>query len=117
MSITRTHSSERASKIVIHKGTIYLSGQVANDVTVGIQEQTQDCIEKINALLAEAGSNKDYILSATVFLRDMKDFAAMNETWNAWLTDCGKPARACVAAEMARREILIEICIVAAVYT
>jgi len=115
MSITRTHPSERASKIVIHNGTIYLSGQVANDVTVGIQEQTQDCIAKINALLAEAGSDKDHILSATVFLRDMKDFAMMNEIWNAWLVDCGKPARACVAAEMARREILVEICIVAAV--
>jgi enamine deaminase RidA (YjgF/YER057c/UK114 family) len=115
MSITRTHPSERASKIVIHNGTIYLSGQVANDVTVGIQEQTQDCIAKINALLAEAGSDKDHILSATVFLRDMKDFAMMNDIWNAWLADCGKPARACVAAEMARREILVEICIVAAV--
>ncbi len=115
MPITRTHSSERASKIVTHNGTIYLSGQVANDVTVGIQEQTQSCTDKIDALLAEVGSDKDRILSATVFLRDMKDFAAMNEIWNAWVADCGKPARACVAAEMARREILVEICIVAAV--
>jgi enamine deaminase RidA (YjgF/YER057c/UK114 family) len=115
MSITRTHPSERASKIVIHNGTIYLSGQVANDVTVGIQEQTKDCTDEIDALLAEAGSDKDHILSATVFLRDMKDFAAMNDIWNAWVADCGKPARACVAAEMARREILVEICIVAAV--
>jgi enamine deaminase RidA (YjgF/YER057c/UK114 family) len=115
MSITRLHPSERASKIVINNGTIYLSGQVANDVSVGIQEQTQNCTDKIDALLAEAGSDKDHILSATVFLRDMKDFASMNEIWNAWMADCGKPARACVAAEMARREILVEICIVAAV--
>lgn len=115
MSITRINSSERASQIVIHNETIYLAGQVASDVTVGIQEQTQNCLDKVEARLIEAGSDKDHILSSTVFLRDMKDFAFMNEIWNAWFADCGKPARACVAAEMARREILVEICVIAAV--
>ena len=48
MSIIRKHSSERMSKINIHNGTIYFSGQVANDVTVGIKEQTKDCLKKID---------------------------------------------------------------------
>ncbi len=116
MSITRMHSSERASQIVIHNGTIHLAGQVPNDVTVDIQAQTQSCLDKIEGRLAEAGSDKDHILSTTIFLRDIdRDFAPMNEVWNAWVADGEKPARACVQASMAREAILVEICIVAAV--
>lgn len=115
MSITRLHSSERASKINIYNGTIYLSGQVANNVEVGIQEQTQDCLDKVDALLAEVGSDRDHILSTTIFLRDItRDFAPMNEIWNAWVADGEKPARACVEANMAREAILVEICVIAA---
>ncbi len=118
MSITRMHSSERATQIVIHNGTVYLSGQVPNDVTKDIQEQTQDCLDKVEGRLIEAGSDKDHILSATIFLRDIdRDFAPMNEIWNAWVANGEKPARACVQAHMAREAILIEICIVAAVKT
>ena len=116
MSIERKHSSERMSKIVIHNdSTIYLSGQVADDVTVGIQEQTQNCLDKIDALLAEAGSDRNHILSTKIYIKDMKDFASMNEIWNAWVADGEKPARACVQALMAREAILVEICVIAAV--
>ncbi|MCF6444713.1 RidA family protein [Nereida sp. MMG025] len=114
MPIERHHPSERASKIVIHNGTVYLSGQVPNDVSASIQDQTRDTLAKVDALLQEAGSSRDHMLQVTIFLRDMKDFAAMNEVWNDWVADVGKPVRACVNAEMARREILIEVCVVAA---
>ena len=117
MSIVRKYSSERSSKINIHNETIYFSGQVANDVTKGIQEQTKDCLEKIDALLSEAGSDRDHILSTSIFLRTMDDFAAMNEVWNEWIGPHEKPARACVEAKMARKQILIEICMIAAVNT
>lgn len=115
MTITRKHSTERMSKIVVHNDTVYLSGQVADDVTADIQGQTKDCLAKVDTFLAEAGSDRDHVLSTTIFIRDMKDFAAMNEIWNAWVADHPKPARACVSAEMARREILVEFCVVAAV--
>lgn len=114
MTITRTTQSERASKIVQHNGVIYLSGQVAADTAQDIKGQTQSCCDRIDALLAEAGSDRDHLLSCTVFIRDMKDFAAMNEVWNAWVGDVGKPARACVEARMARPELLVEICVIAA---
>lgn len=114
MTITRTAQSERASKIVQYNGMIYLSGQVPADTSLDIKGQTQSVCDKIDALLAEAGSDKDHLLSCTVFIRDMKDFAAMNEVWNAWVADVGKPARACVEARMARPELLVEICVVAA---
>lgn len=115
MTITRISQSERASKIVIHNKTVYLSGQVAGDVEQDIQSQTQQCLDKVDALLAEAGSSRAHILSALVFIRDMKDFAAMNVVWNDWVADIPKPARACVEAKMARPNILVEICITAAV--
>ena len=116
MSIVRKQTTDRMSKIVINNNSnIYLSGQVADDVTVGIKEQTTSCLNKIEALLAEAGSDKNHILSTTIFIKDMKDFAAMNEVWDAWVADGEKPARACVQALMAREAILVEICVTAAV--
>jgi len=115
MSIARHHPSERASKIVIHNDTVYLSGQVANDVSTDIKGQTQDCLDKVDALLAEAGSTRDHILSVTIFIKDMENFATMNEVWNAWVADHEKPVRACVQAHMAREAIAVEICVIAAV--
>ncbi len=67
MSIERKQSSERMSKIVIqNNATIYLSGQVADDVTMGIQEQTTSCLKKIDALLAEAGSDRNHLVVETI---------------------------------------------------
>jgi enamine deaminase RidA (YjgF/YER057c/UK114 family) len=116
MTITRIGSTARSTKINIHNGTIYFAGQVPNDVTTDITEQTKDVLAKIDGILAEAGSSRDHMLSCTIFLRDIgRDFAPMNEVWNAWLADHEKPARACVEANMAREAILIEICVIAAV--
>lgn len=114
MSIERIGSTERMSKIVKHNGTIYLCGQTASDAAWDIKEQTQRCLDKVDALLAEAGSERNKILSVTIYVRDMKDFAGMNEVWDAWVADGEKPARACVEARMARPDILVELCVVAA---
>ena len=102
------------SKTLIYDNIIFLSGQVANDVTDNIQNQTISCLDKIETLLAEAGSNKSHILTTTIYIRDMKDFAAMNEIWDNWTLEGQKPARTCVEAKMARDEILIEITVTAA---
>ena len=111
--IERLHSNERASKIVKYNGVVYLSGQVG-DAENDVQGQTTDCINKIEALLAEAGSGTDQILQAIVWLADMDDFAAMNEVWNAWLPVEYAPARACGEAKLARKELKVEIIITAA---
>ena len=116
MSITRKHTSERMSKIVSHNGIVYLCGQVAADADADIQEQTRTTLAKIDGLLAEAGSSKEHILSATIYLRDIDNhFGLMNEVWNAWVPTGHAPARACVEAHMARPSLLVEISIVAAV--
>ena len=72
--ITRKHSNQRMSKIVIHNDTVYLCGQVADSRNAGIDTQTRETINKIEQLLKEAGSDKNHILSATIYLKDMNDF-------------------------------------------
>jgi len=116
MTITRMHPSARASKIVINNGVVYLSGQVAEDPEADIQEQTRSTLARVDALLTEAGSDREHLLSATIFLRDIDNhFVLMNEVWNEWVPEGHAPARACVEAHMARSALLVEICIQAAV--
>ena len=115
MEIERIGTTERASKIVKHNGTVYLSGQVAEDPEANITEQTRSTLERVDAALAEAGTDKENLLSATIFLRDIDNhFALMNEVWNAWMPSGSAPARACVEAHMARSGLLVEICVIAA---
>lgn len=115
MTIERQESNHRMSKIVKHNGTIYLCGQTAaDDPSWDITEQTKRCLDKIDTLLAQAGSDRNKILSTTIYVRDMRDFAAMNAVWDAWVADCEKPARACVEARMARPDILVEFTVIAA---
>jgi len=115
MEIVRKNQSARMSKIVIYNNIVYLSGQVAEDVNEGIEEQTKSCLSKIEMLLNEGGSSKAHILATTIYLRDMKDFTAMNELWNSWTIKGEKPTRTCVQAHMARESILIEMTVTAAV--
>ena len=116
MSITRLGTERRRmSKIVIHNGTIYLCGQVAKDSDADITEQTQTMLDKVDDLLAQAGSDRQHILSATLYIKDMQDFAAMNKVWDDWVIEGYSPARACVQASLARPELLVEISVVAAV--
>ncbi|SBS38119.1 Enamine/imine deaminase [Marinomonas spartinae] len=114
MKIERLEITPRMSRIVKHNGTIYLCGQVAADANADIAEQTQTMLDKVEVLLEQAGSSKEHLLSATIYLRDMKDFAAMNDVWDAWVVQGHTPARACVEARLARPELLVEISVVAA---
>ncbi|RVU30706.1 MULTISPECIES: RidA family protein [Neptunomonas] len=114
MTIERMGSNDRMSKIVKHNNTIYLCGQTASADEWDTAEQTRRCLAQVEALLEEAGSNTDNLLSVTIYLRDMKDFAAMNAVWDAWVADKPKPARACVEAHMARPNVLVELSVIAA---
>ncbi len=116
MSITRLGTERRRmSKIVIHNDTVYLCGQVAKDSNAGIKEQTLTMLEKVDELLDLAGSDREHILSATLYIKDMRYFKEMNEVWDDWVVEGHSPARACVAAQMARPELLIEVSVIAAV--
>ena len=111
--IERIHTGARMSKIVKHNGVAYLCGQVgAGD---SVTEQTQDCLSRIDTLLSEAGSDRNHILQAIIWLRDMADFAEMNAVWDAWIPEDHAPARACGEARLARDVLKVEIIIIAAV--
>ena len=115
MEIQRFETKARMSRAVVHNNTVYLCGQVAKDASKGIAEQTATTLEKVEELLESVGSHKDKILSTTVYIRDMNEFADMNAVWDNWVTPGMAPARACVQASMARAEIRVEISIIAAV--
>ncbi|MBB3185304.1 enamine deaminase RidA (YjgF/YER057c/UK114 family) [Halomonas fontilapidosi] len=114
MPIERQDVGTRMSRAVIHNDTIYLCGQVAEDRKTDIIGQTETMLAKVDALLTSAGSDRDHLLSATLYLKDMALFEEMNRVWDAWVPEGKAPARACVEARMASPELLVEISVVAA---
>ena len=113
--IERKETKQRMSRAVIHNGTVYFCGQVAKDSTQGIKNQTETMLEKVDELLISVGSCREKLLSATIYIKSMDDFAEMNAVWDSWVPEGYAPARACVQAQMARAELLVEISIIAAV--
>ena len=100
------------SQAVVHNGVVSLAGQVAegNSVT----EQTRGILEKVEALLQRAGSDKSRMLSATIWLTSMDTFAEMNAVWDAWVDADNPPARACVESpRLATPAYQVEIMITA----
>src|SRR3546814_14714699 len=97
MSIKRFQTAPRRSQAVVHGGTVYLAGQVAQGAPgTSVAEQTKDILGRIDALLAEAGSDRQHVLSATIWLNSMADFAEMNTEWDARVPAGHAPARSCV---------------------
>jgi enamine deaminase RidA (YjgF/YER057c/UK114 family) len=92
----------------------WLAGQVAADPAADVTAQTRSVLAQIDALLAEIGSDKTQVLSATIYLPDIKDFPLMNAVWDAWVPPGHTPARATVEAKLASPAYRIEIQIVAA---
>ena len=113
MKITRHEIKPRMSRAVIHNNTVYLCGQTSDGAD--IIEQTTLMLAKVDKLLEEVGSNKGQILSATIYISDMKNFALMNSVWDEWVIEGNTPARACVESKMAREALLVEISVIAAV--
>jgi enamine deaminase RidA (YjgF/YER057c/UK114 family) len=114
MSIKRSKVGARMSQCVVHGDTVYLAGQVADDPNTDVAGQTKQILAKIDGLLAEAGSDKSKLLSATVWLSDIRAFDEMNKVWDAWVSPNNTPARACVEAKLARANLMVEIGVIAA---
>jgi len=113
MTITRLHAGARMSQAVIHNDTVYLAGQVGAP-GASVTEQTTVILSQIEALLAEAGSDKSKVLSATIWLADMADFAEMNAVWDRWVDGRDAPARATGEARLATPDYKVEIIVIAA---
>ena len=107
--IQRLAGEQRLSGAVVHAGTVYLAGQVADDVSLDAEGQAADILRQIDALLRQAGTSKEYLLSVQVFLADLADFDGLNRAWDAWLDPRHKPARATVQARLANPAWRVEI--------
>jgi enamine deaminase RidA (YjgF/YER057c/UK114 family) len=115
MTIKRLHVGPRLSQVAIHGNTVYTAGIVANDATADAAGQTRQILAQIDGYLAEAGTDKSKLLNVTIWLADIKDFAAMNSVWDAWVPKGNTPPRACVEAKLAAPQYKVEIRVLAAI--
>jgi enamine deaminase RidA (YjgF/YER057c/UK114 family) len=115
MTIQRIETGPRMSQVVVNGDTIYLAGVVAK-TTAGesVTKQTQEVLSIIDGHLAKAGSDKSKLLTATIYLTDMKTFAEMNAVWDGWVSAGNTPARATVEAGLAAPQYSVEIMVTAA---
>jgi enamine deaminase RidA (YjgF/YER057c/UK114 family) len=115
MSIHRIGVGPRFSAAVVHGDTIYLAGQVAQKTAGGsVAEQTREILGLIDGVLAEAGSDKTHLLSATIYLLDIANYAEMNAVWEDWVAKGCTPARATVQAKFPSPKFAVEIVCIAA---
>jgi enamine deaminase RidA (YjgF/YER057c/UK114 family) len=103
------------SEAVIHGATVYLSGLTAEPPTGSASEQTARILEQIDRLLEEVGTSKTRLLSANIWLSDIRYFDEMNKVWEAWIVKDCAPVRATVEAKLAGPEYLVEIMVQAAI--
>ncbi len=117
MAIRLLHVGPTLSEAAICNGIVYLAGQVAEDTSRDIAQQTREVLGHVDRLLAEAGSDRTRILSCQIYLPDLADFAAMNLVWNSWVGAGATPPRATVQAALVNPAWRIEVVVVAAQLT
>ena len=111
--INRQGSNQILSSSVEYHNFVFLAGLTADDLAKDIKGQTAEVLAKIDAALEANGTDKTRMLSAQIWLKDIRDRGAMNELWTAWLPAGGAPARACVEANMADPRHFVEIVVTA----
>lgn len=111
--ITRTGSNQILSSAVEYHNFVYCAGITADDLSQDVTGQTKQIVAKIDELLEQNGTDKTRLLQAQIWLKDIRDRDAMNAVWVEWLGDAGRPARACVEANMATARHLVEIMVTA----
>ena len=114
MTIVRHQPTKILSGAVEANGMVYVAGTVADKRPASVKTQTEEILGKIDALLAQAGSHKSRIVSAQIWLADIRTRDEMNQAWLAWVDANNLPARACVEAKLASTEVLVEIAVIAA---
>ena len=115
MSIQRIDTNARMSKAVVHGNTVYLAGVIADKALgQGVAEQTREILGMIDGFLAKAGSDKSKLLTATIWLSDIRTVDELNKVWDAWVTPGQTPARACSEALLQGPEKKVEIQVTAA---
>ena len=114
MQIERINPGARLSQAVVAGGLVYLAGQVADDTSKDVTSQTEQVLEKIDRLLGQAGTDKTRLLTVTIYLADIADFARMNAVWDRWVPAEARPARATVESKLATPAYRVEMQAIAA---
>jgi enamine deaminase RidA (YjgF/YER057c/UK114 family) len=115
MAVTRIKAGPRMSQAVVNGKIAYLAGQVAANPVPSVGKQTKQILGEIDKLLKAAGTSKKHLLTANIWLTDMRTFGEMNEVWDAWVDPQNTPARATVEAKLARPDLLVEVMVTAAI--
>lgn len=114
--IVRIATDVRRSRAVVYNGIVFVGGQTADDRSVDIRGQTEQTLAKIDKFLADAGTDKSRLLTAQIWLKDIeRDFAGMNDVWDAWTAPDAAPTRATAQCAMGAPDVLVEIIVTAAV--
>jgi enamine deaminase RidA (YjgF/YER057c/UK114 family) len=114
MTIVRHEPGKFLSGAVEAGGLVFVAGQVADSLAAGIDGQTREVLAKVDRLLAKAGTSKAKIVSANVWVTDIRNREGMNAVWMEWMDPKNPPARATVEAKLADPRMLVEIACVAA---
>jgi enamine deaminase RidA (YjgF/YER057c/UK114 family) len=114
MSVVHLEPGPRFSQAVTAHGIVFLAGQIADQLTPDIKDQTRQILARIDKLLARAGTDKSRLVRAECFIATLSDFDGMNSVWDAWVHPEAKPARATVEAKLVRPDVLLEIVATAA---
>ena len=113
MQIERIGAGQRMSKASCTDALVFTCGEVATDKTKSAFGQTEEILAALDRSLHQAGTHKGRLLSATVWLADIGDFAEMNRAWDAWIEPGNAPARATVEARLVSADAKVEIAVVA----
>lgn len=114
MNIIRHNPGKVLSDAVEYGNIVFLAGITATDLDLNVSGQTREILSQIDRLLTKANTDKSKILSANIWLTDIRNRDSMNEEWLKWVDKGNLPARATVEAKLADPRILVEIAIIAA---
>lgn len=114
MTIRRHEPAKLYSKAVEANGLVFTAGITADDPKQDAKGQAQQILKEIDRLLALSGTDKTKVLSATIWVSDIRHRETMNEAWNAWTGGQNLPGHACIEAKLADPRLLVEIAVVAA---
>ena len=108
--IQRISGNPRMSMAVVHGGLVVLSGQVAIDAGGGsITAQAEEILGRIDALLAEAGTDKSRLISCNLYVADIATLPEINTVWDAWVSPGNAPARTTIETRLASPRYALEI--------
>ncbi|WP_417553280.1 RidA family protein [Marinomonas fungiae] len=114
MTIHRINPCKRWSDVTIFNGIANFVEVPESDTSADITGQVEQIFAQVEQRLASIGSDKSRILSTTIYITDFANLSALNDVWDEWFPEGCAPSRACVKAELADPEFLVEMVFTAA---